>query len=62
MKYRSLLVLVGVLVVGLTGCSHHHGATSMEKGDYYWSKASRDVKLISVKIGDGQQVNVVMGR
>ena len=58
MKYRSLLVLVGVLVVGLTGCSHHHGSYRHGKGDYYWSKASQDVSgLIDKhvkKSGDGQ--------
>lgn len=65
MKYRSLLVLVGVLVVGLTGCSHHHGSYEHGKGDYYWSKASQDVSgLIDKHVKNPEtvkQVNVVMG-
>ena len=43
MNVRSLCLLVGVLITGLTGCSHHHGSYAQAKGDYYWGKASQDV-------------------
>ena len=65
MSYRSLLLLVGVLLTGLAGCSHHHGNYEHVKGDYYWGKASQDVSGLvekHVKNPDtGKQVNVVMG-
>ncbi len=65
MRYRSLLVLVGVLAAGLSGCSHHHGSYEHGKGDYYWSKASQDVSgLIDKHVKNpetAKQVNVVMG-
>ncbi len=65
MRYRSFLLLVGLLAVGLTGCSHHHGSYGHAKGDYYWSKASQDVSgLIDKHVKNpetAKQVNVVMG-
>lgn len=66
MRYRFLVVLLGVLVTGLTGCSsHHHGSYEHGKGDYYWSKATQDVTGLvekHVKNPDtAKQVNAVMG-
>jgi hypothetical protein len=65
MRYRSLVLLVGVLVTGLAGCSHHHGSYEHAKGDYYWSKASQDVSgLVDKHVKNPEtvkQVNVVMG-
>ncbi|HRB82238.1 MAG TPA: hypothetical protein PK614_08240, partial [Nitrospira sp.] len=66
MRYRSLVVLIGVLVTGLTGCSsHHHGSYGHGKGDYYWSKASQDVNgLVEKHVKNpetAKQVNAVMG-
>ncbi|MBS0171819.1 MAG: hypothetical protein JSR62_15845 [Nitrospira sp.] len=65
MRYRSFLFLVGLVAVGLTGCSHHHGSYAHGKGDYYWSKASEDVSgLIDKHVKNpetAKQVNVVMG-
>ena len=66
MRYRSLVVLIGVLVTGLTGCSsHHHGSYGHGKGDYYWSKASQDVNGLDEKHvknpETAKQVNTVMG-
>lgn len=65
MNVRSLCLLVGVLITGLTGCSHHHGSYAQAKGDYYWGKASQDVSgLVEKHVKNPEtvkQVNVVMG-
>lgn len=66
MRYRSLVVLIGVFVAGLAGCSsHHHGSYGQGEGGYYWSKASQDVSgLIEKHVKNpetAKQVNVVMG-
>lgn len=65
MSVRSLCLLVGVLLAGLTGCSHHHGSYEHAKGDAYWGKASQDVSgLVEKHVKNPEtvkQVNVVMG-
>ena len=66
MSSRYVFFFIGVMVAGLAGCSsHHHGSYGQGKGDYYWSKASRDVSGLveqHVKNPDTvKQVNVVMG-
>lgn len=65
MKARSLFLVIGMLIIGLTGCSHHHGSYEHAKGDAYWSKASQDVTgLVEKHVKNPEtvkQVNVVMG-
>lgn len=66
MSSRSLIFLVGLILVGLAGCSsHHNGSYDRGKGDYYWSKATKDVSgLVEKHVKDPEkvtQVNVVMG-
>lgn len=66
MSSRSLILLVGLILTGLGGCSSHHpGSYDRGKGDYYWNKAGKDVNgLVEKHVKDPEkvkQVNVVMG-
>lgn len=65
MSVRSLFLFVGVLLTGLTGCSHHHGSYGHAPGEYDWGKASQDIRGVvekHVKNPDTvKQVNVVLG-
>ncbi|MBX3236271.1 MAG: hypothetical protein KF814_08975 [Nitrospiraceae bacterium] len=66
MGMRMVTIVIGLLLMGLTGCSgHHHGAYGGGKGDYYWDKAGKDVgSLVEKHVKDPEkvkQVNAVMG-
>ncbi|MCC2640662.1 MAG: exported protein of unknown function [Nitrospira sp.] len=66
MSSRSFIVLVGLILAGLAGCSsHHYGSHDRGRGEYYWNKASEDLsQLVEKHVTDPEkvkQVNVVMG-
>ncbi|KXK02042.1 hypothetical protein FBQ96_04125 [Nitrospirales bacterium NOB] len=66
MSRRILVLVIGLMLTGMVGCSsHHHGSYGYGKGDYYWSKAGKDMSgLIEKHVKDPEkvkQVNEVLG-
>ncbi|WHZ17524.1 MAG: hypothetical protein OJF52_004376 [Nitrospira sp.] len=65
MSRRLVVLVIGLILTGFVGCSSHHGSYGYGKGDYYWSKAGKDMSgLVEKHVKDPEkvkQVNVVMG-
>lgn len=65
MSRRLVVLVIGLILTGFVGCSSHHGSYGYGKGDYYWSKAGKDMSgLVEKHVKDPEkvkQVNAVMG-
>lgn len=56
MSRRILVLVIGLMLTGMVGCSsHHHGSYGYGKGDYYWSKAGKDMSGLIEKTCQGSR-------